>query len=292
MSENSNSVSTSSRVYVLFYSFFLIPLMVAVIGTSFFIVVKFLTLEPKTPSDLLNDIRIGSATKRWQSAFELSKILANDENVHKDNLFRNQLVSAYKNSVHDDEKVRMYLAMAMGRSGDLFYGNPLVKGLLDKNPATRLASIKALGFLKYKPAVSELVTIIQNKNRTNIEHLSAVVSLGNIGDDGIIHELLPFLDHEEVNIRWDTALSLAKLGDKTGITIIADLLTRSYYESFPEVDYEEANQAISVAIQVSSKYKEEIFKNKLIQLASEDENMKIRDSAIKTLKYIYGYNKA
>ena len=90
----------------------------------------------------------------------------------------------------------------------------------------------------------------------------------------------------------DTALSLAKLGDKTGITIIADLLTRSYYESFPEVDYEEANQAISVAIQVSSKYKEEIFKNKLIQLASEDENMKIRDSAIKTLKYIYGYNKA
>ena len=133
------------------------------------------------------------------------------------------------------------------------------------------------------------MTIIQNKNRTNIEHLSAVVSLGNIGDDGIIHELLPFLDHEEVNIRWDVALSLAKLGDTSGASIIADLMDRSYYDLFPEVDNQEANQAIKIAIQISSGYKSEIYMEKLKVLAYEDENMEIRDTAIKMLKQVYGY---
>ena len=78
MSDTPLQESNPSKVYVLFYSFFLIPLMIAVIGTSFFIIVKFLTLEPKSASDLLNDVKIGSATKRWQSAFELSKILVNE----------------------------------------------------------------------------------------------------------------------------------------------------------------------------------------------------------------------
>ena len=99
-----NNEPSSNRVYVLFYSFFLIPLMIAVIGTSLFIIVNFLTMEPKTHLDLLNDVKIGSASKRWQSAFELSKIIVNKKDIVNDDLFRNQLISAYKSSIHDDEK--------------------------------------------------------------------------------------------------------------------------------------------------------------------------------------------
>ncbi len=289
MSDTSLQESNSSRVYVLFYSFFLIPLMIAVIGTSFFIIVKFLTLEPKSASDLLNDVKIGSATKRWQSAFELSKILANDTEIFEDNLFRNQLISAYKYSIHDDERVRMYLALAMGRTGDQLYGEALREGLNDKNPATRLASIKALGFLQFQPAVEDLQEILRDVNRVDTEQLTVVISLGNIGDRSVIPDLKPLLNHEEVNIRWDTALSLAKLGDISGSNIIADLMDRSYYTSFPEVDYQEADQAIMVAIQVGSDFRNEEFKEKLMILATEDKNMEIRDTAIKTLKHVYGY---
>ena len=84
MSADSLKESNSSRVYVLFYSFFLIPLVIAVIGTSFVIIVKFLTLEPKSASDLLNDVKIGSANKRWQSAFELSKILTSENEIFEE----------------------------------------------------------------------------------------------------------------------------------------------------------------------------------------------------------------
>jgi len=263
--------------------------MIAVIGASFFIMFKFLTLEPKSPSDLLNDVKIGSATKRWQSAFELSKLLAKKTEAFEDGLFKNQLISAYQHSIHDDERVRMYLALAMGRTGDSIYGESLQEGLNDENPATRLAAIKGLGLLKYKPAVLALQNILQDNERSDAEHLTTVISLGNIGDRNVIEDLKPLLNHEEVNIRWDVALSLAKLGDTSGSAIIADLMDRSYYNLFPEVDSQEANQAIKVAIQISSGYKSEVYMKKLKVLAYEDENMEIRDTAIKMLKQVYGY---
>jgi len=289
MSSAQSQDTNSSKVYVLFYSFFLIPLMIAVIGASFFIMFKFLTLEPKSPSDLLNDVKIGSATKRWQSAFELSKLLAKKTEAFEDGLFKNQFISAYQHSIHDDERVRMYLALAMGRTGDSIYGESLQEGLNDENPATRSAAIKALGLLQYKPAVLALQNILQDKERSDAEHLTTVISLGNIGDRNVIEDLKPLLNHEEVNIRWDVALSLAKLGDTSGAAIIADLLDRSYYDLFPEVDNQEANQAIKIAIQISSGYKSEIYMEKLKVLAYEDENMEIRDTAIKMLKQVYGY---
>ena len=64
-----------SRVYALFYSFFLIPFMMAIFGALFFFMFQFLTYEKSTPLDLLDNIQSGSATKRWQSAFELSNML-------------------------------------------------------------------------------------------------------------------------------------------------------------------------------------------------------------------------
>ena len=289
MSKSLNQESNPSKVYVLFYSFFLIPLMVVITGASFFIIVKFLTLEPKSASDLLNDVKIGSASKRWQSAFELSKILANKTDSVDHILFRNQLVTAYSRSVYDDERVRMYLALAMGQTGDQFYGKTLRMGLNDENLATRLAAIKALGVLQYTPAVEDLQDIITDKNRKDVEYLTVVISLGNMGNQSVISDLIPLLEHEEVNIRWDTALSLAKLGDTSGLDIISNLMDRTYYSSYPEVDQEEANQAIRVAIHVSSDFRNAMFKEKLITLAEGDENMEIRDTAIKTLKKVYGH---
>ena len=283
-----NNEPSSNRVYVLFYSFFLIPLMIAVIGTSLFIIVNFLTMEPKTHLDLLNDVKIGSASKRWQSAFELSKIIVNKKDIVNDDLFRNQLISAYKSSIHDDEKVRMYLAMTMGRTGDTYYGDYLLEGLNDENSITRLASIKAIGLLSYKSSVPYLINMLKNKKYDLVEYHSIIVSLGNIGDKNIVNELIPFLEHEEANIRWDTALSLAKLDNRSGIEIIGCLLDRNYYMDYPEVDTKEENQAILVAMEVSSRFKDDILEKKLRTLALKDQNMKIRDSAIKTLNKVYG----
>ena len=77
------------------------------------------------------------------------------------------------------------------------------------------------------------------------------------------------------------------MGNNSGSGILNDLLNRTYYENFKEVDSWETEKAILVAIQVSSQLADDKFKPNLITLATEDPNMKIRDTALKTLERVY-----
>ena len=103
--------SENSRIYVLFYSFFLIPFMIAVFGAVFFLLFKFVTYETNDVEELLNQVKIGSASKRWQSAFELAKVLNNPDRDPLSDSFKDQLSSAYERSFHDDALVRSYFCL-------------------------------------------------------------------------------------------------------------------------------------------------------------------------------------
>jgi len=69
MNKNTTPLSQkeSSRIYTLFYSFFLIPFMIAIFGAVFFLLFRFITFETNDAAALLNQVKIGSASKRWQS---------------------------------------------------------------------------------------------------------------------------------------------------------------------------------------------------------------------------------
>ena len=276
----------SSKVYTLYYAFFLIPLIITIFGVMFFFMFKVLTYETSAPEDYLTDIQIGSATKRWQAAFELSKLLSNPEIVPTDEGFKNKMISIYEHSIHDNPMVRTYMALAMGRTGQQEYGPTLMNGMNDKDKGSRLAAIKALGLLAYAPAVNGIQEFADEKY-SNAERLAATIALGNMGDKSLIPILQKLLDDEEPNIRWDAAIALAKLEDSSGVEVIVNLLDRSYFEHFTEVDEEEEVQAILVAIQVSSQFPSNLFVTNLLKLAAFDKNMQIRDLAIKTLDKTY-----
>ena len=275
-----------SRVYVLFYSFFLIPLMITVIGFLFFMVIQFVTFESGNPQEYLTQIKIGSASKRWQSAYELSKILSDPDKVPLDDQFKNSIISAFEKSLYDDPKVRMYLALAMGRTGDDAYGASLLTALNDKNAEIVTAAIQALGLIQYSPAVAQL-SVMATSSEFQPVRLASVISLGQIGEDSSLPLLKNLLDDEEANIRWDAAIALAKMGDSSGSIIINSLLNRAYYKNFKEIDSWETEKAILVAIQVSSQLGSEQFKLNLLTLAKEDPNMEIRNAALKTLENVY-----
>ena len=284
--ENNRTKQEASRVYVLFYSFFLIPFMIAIFGAVFFLLFRFITFETDDASELLNQVKIGSASKRWQSAFELSKVFNIPEKIPTDPSFKNQMVSAYNHSIHDDPLVRASLALAMGVTRDKFYSDALLTGLDDENRESRLAAIQAIGMVGTKTATTQLQELASKSDYSN-ERLAATISLGLIGDDESIPLLQKLLDDEEPNIRWDSAIALAKMGDKSGAFIIANLLDRNYLNAFPEVDEVEKNQAIMIAIKVSSQLKDDRFVTNLVALAEFDVNLKIRDAAMKTLQTTY-----
>ena len=281
-----NQKEESSRIYTLFYSFFLIPFMIAIFGAIFFLLFRFITYETNDASELLNQVKIGSATKRWQSAYELSKVLNDPETIPQELSFKNQMISAYDHSINDDPLVRAYLAIAMGATGDQFYAEDLVNGLKDDSRESRLAAIQAVGMVRSKLAVTRLIDII-DKSDYQDERLAATMSLGFIGDSRAIPKLNELLEDDEPNIRWDSAIALAKMGEKSSIPVIENLMDRDYLMTFPQLDYKEINKVIMTAIETSSLVVDNRFEPKLMELAKTDENLTVRDAAIKTLKRSY-----
>jgi len=281
-----NQKEESSRIYTLFYSFFLIPFMIAIFGAIFFLLFRFITYETNDATELLNQVKIGSATKRWQSAFELSKVLNNPETVPEDIAFKNQMISAYNHSINDDPLVRAYLAIAMGATGDNYYAVELLNGLDDESRESRLAAIQAVGMVQTNLAVTKLINILNNSDFQD-ERLAATMSLGFIGDDRAIPKLNELLNDNEPNIRWDSAIALAKMGVKTSIPVIENLMNRDYLMTFPELDYKEIDKVIMTAIETSTLIVDSTFEPSLIELAKNDQSLTVRDLAIKALKKSY-----
>ena len=287
---NDNQIkSENSRIYVLFYSFFLIPFMTAVFGAVFFLLFKFVTYETNNAEELLNQVKIGSASKRWQSAFELAKVLNNPDADPLTNSFKDQLKSAYERSIHDDPLVRSYLAMAMGATKDSTFGNILIAGLKDENLETRIAAIQALGMIQFKAAVDSINSLIQNTT-TKSERLTATIALGMIGDRLAVPYLKKLLEDEEANIRWDAAIALAKMGDNSGAFIIEGLLDREYLSKFKQVDLNEQKRVLMIAIRTASILFDKRFKDELNSLSKNDNDLSVRNAAIKALENNYSNN--
>jgi len=279
-------MTNSSKVYALFYSFFLIPLMLTIFGVLFFFLFKMLTYEKQDPYHLLNNIQSGALTKRWQSAYELSNLMRDFDNIPNDYLFNNQLITMYQKSIHDDPRVRTYLALAMGQTKNDVFCETLYEGLKDKNLENKIAAINSSGQIKCQQSIPLINDFIINGENIQ-EKLASVIAAGNIADESSVSLLILALDDEEANIRWDAAVSLAKIGDKSGYNILSDLLTRKYYDNYPEVNIKEIDNTILTVLALLSRLEVKSFKNELSILANDEKNIKIREFAMKILSEYY-----
>ena len=269
---------------VIIHSFFIIPFLIAVFCVLLFTAVKMLTSEKQSPYDLIEDVKVGGLTKRWQAAFELSKILANPKLIPQDARFKAELINAFEHSVNDDERVRQYLALAMGRSGDPEFFGPLTAHLGEEKETNLYAIIYALGMLRDKRAVPVLKEYINHP--TARLRSAAVVSLGNIADPSAKEILKKALTDPEPNVQWGSAISLAQMGDDSGKGILAQLLDRTYLAKFPEVDLQEQNHLILAAIAATTNLKDPELLNILRKLATTDQNMKVRAAALELVNKI------
>ena len=231
----------------------------------------------------LHDVKICGNTKRWQGAFELSKILANPAMVPKEERFVNDLISTFEYSEKErDDRIRIYLALAMGRTKDLRYATILEKTLNDENEEILAAVIYSLGLINSQTSLEQLLLMFEHES-ARVRH-QVVVALGNYDGDQVQIVLKQGLHDPEPNVRWDAAIALAKKKDDSGRRILLDLMDRKYLDSFPNIDAVEQNQAILAAIRSSRDILDDELRKVLLDLMENDLNMKVRQAARNTLK--------
>ena len=268
---------------VIIHSFFVVPFIIAIFGVLIFLMARVLTLEPRTAHDYLEDVKIGGSTKRWQGAFELSKILANPNSIPTDDRFVNDLISTYKYSENErDNRIQIYLALAMGRTRDERYSDILENSLSNEAEEILSAVIFSLGLIANQNSLEKLL-ILYNHPSARVRH-QLVVALGNYNNNQSRKILYESLNDVEPNVRWDAAISLAKQKDNKGRRIILDLMDRKYLDSFPNIDPIEQNQAMMTAIAISNQILDDEIKEMLIELMDNDINMKIRQAARNALQ--------
>ena len=280
---NNFPAEKKSLLKVVIHSFFVVPFIIAIFGVLIFLMLRILTIEPRTAQDYLHDVKIGGNTKRWQGAFELSKILANPGMVPREERFVNDLISTFEYSEKErDDRIRIYLALAMGRTKDLRYATILEKTLNDENEEILAAVIYSLGFINSPTSLEQLLLMFEHES-ARVRH-QVVVALGNYDGDQVQIILKQALHDPEPNVRWDAAIALAKQKDDSGRRILLDLMDRKYLDSFPNIDAVEQNQAIVAAIRVSRNILDGELRKVLMDLMENDLNMKVRQAARNTLK--------
>ena len=280
---NNFPAEKKSLLRVVIHSFFVVPFIIAIFGVLIFLMLRILTIEPRTAQDYLHDVKIGGNTKRWQGAFELSKILANPGMVPREERFVNDLISTFEYSEKErDDRIRIYLALAMGRTKDLRYATILEKTLNDENEEILAAVIYSLGFINSPTSLEQLLLMFEHES-ARVRH-QVVVALGNYDGDQVQIILKQALNDSEPNVRWDAAIALAKQKDDSGRRILLDLMDRKYLDSFPNIDAVEQNQAILAAIRASRDILDDELRQVLLDLMENDLNMKVRQAARNTLK--------
>lgn len=267
---------------VIVHSFFVVPFLIAVFSVLLFAAVRILTVEEHTVYDYLEDVKTGSLTKRWQAAFELSKVLANPKLVPTEERFAAEMISAFQHSEHDDDRVRQYLALAMGRTGQDRFVETLLAALKKEKEDNLYAIIYSLGLLKDKRATAQLYPFLDHP-QSRIR-LVTVMALGNIGDPQSLGRLKTALNDPEPNVQWDAAIALAKSGNSSGKEVLVNILNRQYLAKYPEVDLEEQNHVILVALEAAGMLKDSELNEIIKHLSQTDQSMQVRRVALEIIK--------
>src|SRR4029079_3143959 len=98
--------------------FFIFPMAIVAVCVTVFVIFGLIASEGKGPRAYLDEVRTGSANRRWQAAFELSKVLqARKDPALAEPAFADELADVFDTSAGDDPRVRRYLALALGRLG-------------------------------------------------------------------------------------------------------------------------------------------------------------------------------
>jgi HEAT repeat protein len=268
--------------------FFVFPLSIVAVCVTVFVVFGLIASEGKHARDYLAEVRSGGATRRWQAAFELAKLLrAGKDPALADARFGEELVALFQDAGRDDPRVRRYLALALGRLREPRAVPALLAAIredADAGPAegqpdseTRIYAVWALGEIGAPAALPELVGLAGHEDAG--VRKAAVHALGAFRAPEARAALERALADAAADVRWNAALALARQRDAAAAPVLAEMLDRRRLEAVPEMTAEQREQTLLAAAQGAAALGAPELSAALRALRDGDPSLKVRDAA-------------
>jgi HEAT repeat protein len=260
--------------------FFLLPLLVVGAAVGVFLVFNLMTFERRSPRDYLQEVRGGTANRRWQAAFELSRSLPNLPAEERAALTAETLrifegLSAKR---PDDVPVRRYLVLVLGRLGEPAALPVLEAASKDDDPDTRLYAVWALGKIGDETALPTILEASSSED-AGARKMAAYV-LGQLGDPGAIPRLKVLAEDRVADVRWNSAIALAELGDTSGLPVLRSMIDREALARQAEnLSSDQAEAAMVNALKALTLLKDASTLPEVEKLAKSDPNLRVRDAA-------------
>ena len=267
----------------LFGPFVVFPLAIVIVLVSLYLMLGLLTQEERTAKDYLNTIRTGGINSRWQAAYELVKVLAEERREGQISPgFVREMIRVYEASRLDDPRVQRYLIRAMEMVPDSAVVSVLIGALDDPDDETRIFAIMSLRTQGDARAVHPL---IERASSDDAGIRKAVVyTLGQLKDPRIRPVLVTALQDRAPDVRWNAALQLARTGDNTGLEVLGEMLNREFLQSQKRMSEEQRIKAMVQAIRAVGMLNARSMAPTLQALREADSNLKVRQAAIEVLK--------
>lgn len=265
--------------------FFVFPMAIVAVCVTVFVVFGLVASEGKSARDYLAEVRTGGQNRRWQAAFELSKILQGGKDpALKDPRFVSEAVTLFEESRKDDPRVRRYLALALGRLGDRA-AVPALRAALSSDEAdseTIIYSVWSLGALSDATAVPDLVRLSSHEDRGIRK--AAVHTLGAFAEPAATAALRAALDDAADDVRWNAALALGRRGDPAAVPALIPMLDRrALQEGVEGVSAEQADEVLEQAAAAAAATRAPALRPALEGLRDHDPSLKVRDAAARAL---------
>jgi HEAT repeat protein len=260
--------------------FFLVPLLVVITAVGIFFAFSLLTFEKRSPADYLQEVRGGSANRRWQAAFELSRSIgAVPAGPERDRLAAEALrvFQGLTGKRPEDVAVRRYLVLVLGKLGDLSAGPALLEAVKDPDPETRLYAVWALGALRDARALDAVVEASLSED-AGMRKMAAYV-LGQLGDKRAVGRLQVLAEDRSSDVRWNAAIALAELGDRSGLPVLRTMIDRESLARQATLSADQAETALVSALKALELLKDTESLPAIERLAREDPNLRVRAAA-------------
>jgi HEAT repeat protein len=259
--------------------FFLLPLLVVGAAVGIFLVFNLMTFERRSSRDYLQEVRGGTANRRWQAAFELSRSLGNLPPEERASLTAETLriFEGLSGKRPDDAPVRRYLVLVLGRLGEHSAVPALQAAASDPDPDTRLYAVWALGRIGDSSAVDTVLASSQSED-AGARKMAAYV-LGQLGDPRANPRLQVLAEDKVADVRWNAAIALAELGDRSGLPVLRSMIDREALARQATLSSDQAEAAMVNALKALALLKDSETLPQIEKLAKGDPNLRVRDAA-------------